>query len=221
VGEWRENSGMHVQGHVHGQFPGRAHDEGHSPSSAGRRQQNGGGRPERTPDSGRDGGDQQHGDQQHSDQQDKDQRAATAAAEHGDPAGRSEGGGRPGRPRRGTPGRRRVSEQGLTGEERDRELRRRERERSLAWRAHAACRNTDPERLFVRGAAQRQAKSICGACPVRTECLAEALDRRVEFGVWGGMTERERRALLRRRPEVTSWWNLLTEARTRGDRCVG
>ena len=38
-------------------------------------------------------------------------------------------------------------------------------------------------------------------CPVRTECLADALDNRVEFGVWGGMTERERRALLRRRPE--------------------
>ncbi len=43
------------------------------------------------------------------------------------------------------------------------------------------------------------------ACPVRTECLAEALDNQIEWGVWGGMTERERRALLRRRPNVTSW----------------
>ena len=42
-------------------------------------------------------------------------------------------------------------------------------------------------------------------CPVRTECLADALDNRIEFGVWGGMTERERRALLRRRPNVSSW----------------
>jgi WhiB family redox-sensing transcriptional regulator len=37
------------------------------------------------------------------------------------------------------------------------------------------------------------------------ECLADALDNRIEFGVWGGMTERERRALLRRHPSVTSW----------------
>ena len=40
------------------------------------------------------------------------------------------------------------------------------------------------------------------ACPVRTECLAEALDNQIEWGVWGGMTERERRALLRRRPNA-------------------
>ena len=54
---------------------------------------------------------------------------------------------------------------------------------------------------------------MCLACPVRTECLAEALDSRIEFGVWGGMTERERRALLRRRPDVLSWAELLDAAR--------
>jgi WhiB family redox-sensing transcriptional regulator len=48
---------------------------------------------------------------------------------------------------------------------------------------------------------------------VRTECLSDALDNRVEFGVWGGMTERERRALLRRRPDVQSWKQLFAEAR--------
>jgi WhiB family redox-sensing transcriptional regulator len=48
---------------------------------------------------------------------------------------------------------------------------------------------------------------------VRTECLSHALDQRIEFGVWGGMTERERRALLRERPEVTSWARLLSDAR--------
>jgi WhiB family redox-sensing transcriptional regulator len=48
---------------------------------------------------------------------------------------------------------------------------------------------------------------------VRTECLSDALDNQVEFGVWGGMTERERRALLRRRPNVTSWRRLLQTAR--------
>ena len=53
---------------------------------------------------------------------------------------------------------------------------------------------------------------MCAGCPVRTECLAEALDNQIEWGVWGGMTERERRALLRRRPNVTSWRRLLETA---------
>ena len=65
----------------------------------------------------------------------------------------------------------------------------------------------------MQGAAQNRAKAVCVGCGVRTECLADALDNRVEFGVWGGMTERERRALLRRRPEVTSWRTLLESAR--------
>ena len=81
------------------------------------------------------------------------------------------------------------------------------------WTVHAACRTTDPDSLFVQGAAQNRAKVICSGCQVRTECLADALDNRVEFGVWGGMTERERRALLRRRPHVTSWRDLLLNAR--------
>jgi len=80
------------------------------------------------------------------------------------------------------------------------------------WATQAACRATDPDSLFVQGAAQNRAKAICVACNVRTECLADALDNRVEFGVWGGMTERERRALLRRRPNVTSWRHLLQTA---------
>jgi WhiB family transcriptional regulator, redox-sensing transcriptional regulator len=81
------------------------------------------------------------------------------------------------------------------------------------WRVNAACRDEDPDGLFVRGKEQRKAKLVCIACPVRTECLAEALDGRIEFGVWGGMTERERRALLRRRPDVDSWHELLTAAK--------
>ena len=81
------------------------------------------------------------------------------------------------------------------------------------WRARAACRDEDVESLFVRGAEQRKAKLVCLGCPVRTECLATALDNRIEYGVWGGMTERERRALLRRRPDVLSWWELLDSAR--------
>ncbi|MEO8107691.1 MAG: WhiB family transcriptional regulator, partial [Actinomycetes bacterium] len=81
------------------------------------------------------------------------------------------------------------------------------------WSARAACRTTDPDALFVQGAAQNRAKALCSGCVVRTECLADALDNVVEFGVWGGMTERERRALLRRRPNVTSWRRLLQTAR--------
>lgn len=81
------------------------------------------------------------------------------------------------------------------------------------WRVNASCREQDPDGLFVRGKEQRKAKMVCIACPVRTECLAEALDGRIEFGVWGGMTERERRALLRRRPDVESWVELLSEAK--------
>lgn len=88
------------------------------------------------------------------------------------------------------------------------------------WPARAACRMSDPDALFVQGAAQNRAKGVCVGCPVRTECLADALDNRVEFGVWGGMTERERRALLRRRPNVSSWRDLLEMARNSYERRV-
>jgi WhiB family redox-sensing transcriptional regulator len=74
------------------------------------------------------------------------------------------------------------------------------------------CNETRPDELFVRGAAQNRAKQMCSGCVVKTECLAEALDNQIEWGVWGGMTERERRALLRRRPNVTSWRGLLEAA---------
>ncbi len=83
----------------------------------------------------------------------------------------------------------------------------------MDWPKDARCRNANPDELFVQGAAQNRAKTMCMGCPVRTECLADALDNRVEFGVWGGMTERERRALLKRRPDVTSWRTLLESAR--------
>ncbi len=72
------------------------------------------------------------------------------------------------------------------------------------WASRGSCRDVDPETLFVVGAAQHKAKTICLGCPVRFDCLADALDSRTEFGVWGGMTERERRTLLRRRPDIAS-----------------
>ncbi|QZS59294.1 WhiB family transcriptional regulator [Rhodococcus opacus] len=72
----------------------------------------------------------------------------------------------------------------------------------LDWITRARCREGDPDRLFVTGAAQRKAAALCRHCPVLMECGAYALDNRIEFGVWGGMTERQRRALLAAHPGV-------------------
>lgn len=80
------------------------------------------------------------------------------------------------------------------------------------WTSRGACRQGNPDALFVQGAAQHEAKVVCQRCPVRVACLADALDNQVEYGVWGGMTERERRSLLKRRPNVASWRRLLETA---------
>ena len=88
------------------------------------------------------------------------------------------------------------------------------------WASRGACRSSDPDALFVQGAEQNRAKQVCMSCVVRTECLADALDNRVEFGVWGGMTERERRALLKRRPNVQSWRRLLEAAKAEHEQKV-
>jgi len=84
----------------------------------------------------------------------------------------------------------------------------------IGWVLQARCRFTNPDDLFVRGAAQRHAAAICRSCPVAIECLADALDNQMEFGVWGGMTERQRRALLRQHPEVNSWSEFFAARRT-------
>ncbi|MFC4001892.1 WhiB family transcriptional regulator [Prauserella oleivorans] len=75
----------------------------------------------------------------------------------------------------------------------------------MNWRHRAACRDEDPELFFPvsdmgPGAQQTaEAKSICARCPVRDQCLSYALDNGLDFGVFGGLTERERRELVRRR----------------------
>ena len=84
-----------------------------------------------------------------------------------------------------------------------------------AWVAKALCRTADPDELFVRGAAQRKAAVICRHCPVMQECAADALDNQVEYGIWGGLTERQRRALLREHPDVVSWADFLNKRNTR------
>lgn len=64
----------------------------------------------------------------------------------------------------------------------------------LEWQERALCAQTDPEAFFPeKGGGTRQAKQVCRACPVRPECLEYALANDERFGVWGGLSERERR----------------------------
>jgi len=71
-------------------------------------------------------------------------------------------------------------------------------------RTLAACRTLDPELFFPVGnsgpalAQAEKAKAVCHLCPVEAACLEEAIERAIEFGVWGGMSERERREHRRR-----------------------
>lgn len=76
------------------------------------------------------------------------------------------------------------------------------------WTIKAKCRGME-DALFPEAADQKRARLLCSGCPVQSECLAEALDNRIEWGVWGGMTERERRLLLRQRTDVSSWSSVL------------
>lgn len=66
----------------------------------------------------------------------------------------------------------------------------------LKWQADAACRGVDPDLFFPeRGESTREAKEICGICPVRRACLEHALAHGERHGIWGGTSERERRRL--------------------------
>ncbi|WP_138443302.1 WhiB family transcriptional regulator [Sinomonas susongensis] len=69
----------------------------------------------------------------------------------------------------------------------------------LAWQADALCAQTDPEAFFPeKGGSTRDAKKVCGSCTVRAECLEYALSNDERFGIWGGLSERERRRLRKR-----------------------
>lgn len=69
----------------------------------------------------------------------------------------------------------------------------------LAWQEDALCAQTDPEAFFPeKGGSTRDAKRICAQCTVRAECLEYALKNDERFGIWGGLSERERRRLKRR-----------------------
>jgi WhiB family transcriptional regulator, redox-sensing transcriptional regulator len=72
-------------------------------------------------------------------------------------------------------------------------------EEELRWQDRALCAQTDPEAFFPeKGGSTREAKRICTTCPVRDECLEYALGNDERFGIWGGLSERERRRLKRR-----------------------
>ena len=65
-----------------------------------------------------------------------------------------------------------------------------------AWRLNALCAETDPEAFFPeKGGSTREAKRVCSGCSVRAECLEFALANDERFGIWGGLSDRERRRL--------------------------
>jgi WhiB family redox-sensing transcriptional regulator len=69
-----------------------------------------------------------------------------------------------------------------------------------SWQASANCLGVDPDLFFPeRGASTREAKEVCRGCVVREQCLEYALRNGEKFGIWGGMSERERRRIRRQR----------------------
>ncbi len=70
---------------------------------------------------------------------------------------------------------------------------------ALSWQSQALCAQTDPEAFFPeKGGSTREAKRVCWSCEVRVECLEYALAQDERFGIWGGLSERERRRLKRK-----------------------
>jgi WhiB family redox-sensing transcriptional regulator len=71
------------------------------------------------------------------------------------------------------------------------------------WQDHANCLGVDPDLFFPeRGASTREAKEVCRGCVVREECLEFALQNGEKFGIWGGLSERERRRIRRQRAQA-------------------
>ncbi len=69
-----------------------------------------------------------------------------------------------------------------------------------SWTEEANCKGADADLFFPeRGASTRKAKAICRACSVQSACLEYAIENSEKFGIWGGMSERERRRIKRQR----------------------
>ncbi len=73
----------------------------------------------------------------------------------------------------------------------------------LSWQDFANCRGADADLFFPeRGASTRKAKAICAACQVQEECLEYAITEGEKFGIWGGLSERERRKIRKQRAKI-------------------
>ena len=72
-----------------------------------------------------------------------------------------------------------------------------------SWTKDAACKDADPAIFFVeRGESTERAKAICATCPVKQECLDYAIEFNERVGIWGGMSDKQIRAEIRRRKQV-------------------
>ena len=75
---------------------------------------------------------------------------------------------------------------------------------TMSWREWARCKGVDPDIFYPPEEDEAlAAKEICAGCPVQEVCLDYALSQREKLGVWGGMTERERRRMLRHRRKAS------------------
>ena len=71
---------------------------------------------------------------------------------------------------------------------------------ALDWMPRGLCASLPPSTFFPSdGAGVEEARKICAGCPVKKQCLEHALEQRIDHGVWGGCSERERRRILKRR----------------------
>ena len=97
----------------------------------------------------------------------------------------------------------------------------------MDWRHRAVCRDEDPELFFPVGnsgpalAQIADAKLVCNRCPVTTECLTWALESGQDAGVWGAMSEDERRALKRRNARTRARTGVLNRQKDGPGRCRG
>ncbi len=78
-----------------------------------------------------------------------------------------------------------------------------ETDEDKSWQMLSNCLGVDPDLFFPeRGASTKDAKAVCQGCVVREDCLEYALTNREKFGIWGGLSERERRRIRRERAQA-------------------
>ncbi len=82
-----------------------------------------------------------------------------------------------------------------------------------SWQQYSNCLGVDPDLFFPeRGASTKEAKEVCRGCVVREDCLEFALQNGEKFGIWGGMSERERRRIRRQRAQERQRLAAIAEA---------